>query len=140
MRSGCMRWAHLYDDVVDEEVGGGGQRSSDDAGNGARAVDNDAQLAKSRAPQHSPQKNVPGGPVEEEAADAPVQAGQRRPLALCQRQPAQKSIARWFISIYSVITAAQPKQATAAAAQRAPESKTTYGNVSLPQQKEVVPC
>ena len=79
--------ADLDDDVVDEEVGGGWEGSADDLGDAAGVVHNEAQLAEGGAAQHGAQKHVPGGPVEEQAADAPVQAGQRRPLALRQRQP-----------------------------------------------------
>lgn len=67
---------HLDEDVVDEEVGGGWQGAADNIGDDAGVVDDDAELTEGAAAQHGAQKHVPGGPVEEKRANAPVQARQ----------------------------------------------------------------
>ena len=84
-RIGGGRVSYLQDDVIDEEVGGGGESGADAGGDLSRVVDQDAQLAEDGTSQHGPQEDVEDIPHVEDHADPPVQVAQRgaRPLLLC---------------------------------------------------------
>ena len=78
----------LQDQVIDEEVGGGGQGCPDKPRNAAWVVQDIVQLGEYGAPQHGSDEDVEHGPQEEEGGDSAVHGTEAGAPALAQGAPA----------------------------------------------------